>query len=110
MVAMNNQVFLHSKAINDGEKLSLIIEGLEARTRCRAEMDGAWLVINDDRIHMPGDLRRNVGSPHQLQFYSYPLNPVEHVLTKMKTSVRRLPSRRCVVIPQSMIRSPRKRR
>ncbi|KAK6011386.1 hypothetical protein OSTOST_23534 [Ostertagia ostertagi] len=88
---MNTQGIVHSKIINDGTcnspKFCAFIEELLAEIHDREEMNGAWLIMDNAKIHKTEEVRRLLDdTPYQLKFlspYSYMLNPAENVFSKM---------------------------
>ncbi|CAH8581161.1 unnamed protein product [Dicrocoelium dendriticum] len=95
--ALYNQVLVHSKIISDctcnGANFSTFVGELVQRIRCRLEMHGGWPTMANTKMHIPVDLRRILCSSYLLKFlspYSYILNPVEHLFSKVIASARRL--------------------
>ena len=62
--------------------------------RKREEMNGAWLILDNARIHKTRELQEIMAdSPYELKFlspYSYMSNPTENVFSKVKASVKRI--------------------
>ncbi|VDP11432.1 unnamed protein product [Heligmosomoides polygyrus] len=97
-LAMNNQGVIHTGIIDDGSytgpKFCAFVEELVSKMRGMNGMDGAWLIMDNARIHKTSELRRILEeTSYELKFlspYFYMLNPVENVFSKVRACVKRL--------------------
>jgi len=98
IAAMNNEGIVHTKIINDGTcngvKFCAFVQELVERLRERDEMNGAWLILDNAHIHKTRELQEIMASlSYELKFlspYSYMLNPIENVFSKVKASAKRI--------------------
>jgi transposase len=98
IAAMNNEGIVHTKIINDGTcngvKFCAFVQELVERLRERDEMNGAWLILDNACIHKTRELQEIMASSsYELKFlspYSYMLNPIENVFSKVKASAKRI--------------------
>lgn len=98
IAAMSSSGILHTKIIDgstcNGQKFNTFIEDLVSLLHENADMNGAWFIMDNAKIHKTGELKDIISaSSYELHFlspYSYQLNPIEKVFSKIKASVRRL--------------------
>jgi len=98
VAAMSIHGIIHTKVIDDGNcngpKFCAFVRELVAILLQKENLIGSWLIMDNARIHKTEELRDiTSNSPYQLKFlspYSYMLNPIENVFSKIKASVRSL--------------------
>lgn len=96
IIAASGQKIIHSKLISDGtcngEKFFAFMQELLNILDLNATYSGAWIIMDNARIHHTQNLRNLIySSNYLLKFlspYSYMLNPVELIFSKIKINVR----------------------
>ena len=78
----------------NGHKFCMFIVDLIAVIKRNKGLDGAWLIMDNARIHKTQELKEIIqDSLYQLEFlspYSYMLNPIENLFSKVKAEVRNM--------------------
>lgn len=96
--AMSTAGILHSKIIDDGnvngDKFLMFMRELKDVLVNRGDMSNAMILMDNARIHNRTNIESILsGTGFHLKFlspYSYMINPIELVFSKIKTAVRRI--------------------
>ncbi len=96
IIAANQDKILHQKLISEttcsGEQFTIFIQELIINLNANNNFRGSWLIMINAQIHKVRSARDFIGnSGYHLAFlspYSYMLNPVENIFSKIKSLVR----------------------
>ena len=96
VAAMSAFGIIHTEIIDggtcNGTKFYVFIRKLVAFLLQKEHLNDSWLIMDNARIHKTEELREIISnSYYELKFlspYSYMLNPIENVFSKVKLSVR----------------------
>ena len=98
IAAINSRGVIHTKIVEDstcnGKKFCVFMTELMLELQKNSYYGGSWLIMDNARIHKTQELKDILhGYRYDMQFlspYSYMMNPIENVFSKVKAEVRNM--------------------